>query len=120
MNDVLAHLRACGDVWGGHIAAILAEDRPRRSGVNPRTYLKTTDYPEQPFDTSFRAYREQREALLEVLRGLSAEQWARTATVKAWGGLLEHSVLFYADALARHESSHVRQIERTAEAVRAV
>jgi hypothetical protein len=22
-NDVLAHLRACSDVWGGHIAAIL-------------------------------------------------------------------------------------------------
>ena len=27
--DILAHLRACGDVWGGPIAVILAEDRPR-------------------------------------------------------------------------------------------
>ena len=27
-NDVLAHLRACADVWGDCIATILAEDNP--------------------------------------------------------------------------------------------
>src|SRR5579862_3167603 len=47
VNDVLAHLRACADVWGGHIEAILAEDEPARQGVNPRTWIKRTNYPDQ-------------------------------------------------------------------------
>src|SRR5215213_6652471 len=36
-NEVLAHLRACSDVWGGCIAAIIAEERPTLRAVNPRT-----------------------------------------------------------------------------------
>ena len=36
-NDVLAHLRACADVWGKYIAAILAEDRPTIRAISPRT-----------------------------------------------------------------------------------
>jgi len=28
LNDVLAHLRSCGDMWGKYIATIAAEDRP--------------------------------------------------------------------------------------------
>lgn len=36
-NKVLAHLRACADVWGGCTAAILAEDAPTLRAVNPRT-----------------------------------------------------------------------------------
>ena len=51
-NDVLAHLRACSDVWGGHIAAILSEDMPTRRGVNPRTWIEKTDYLELEFQPS--------------------------------------------------------------------
>ncbi len=36
-NDVLAHLRACADVWGKCIAAILAQDTPTLRAVNPTT-----------------------------------------------------------------------------------
>jgi hypothetical protein len=39
-NDVLAHLRACGDVWGNNIMAMLAQDRPMLRGVNPRAWSK--------------------------------------------------------------------------------
>ena len=35
-NDVLAHLRACADVWGGCIMRLLAEDRPTFKAINPR------------------------------------------------------------------------------------
>ena len=38
-NDVLAHLRACADVWGGCIATILAQDEPTFRAVNPRTWI---------------------------------------------------------------------------------
>ena len=39
-NDVLAHLRACSDVWGDYIMKIIAEDRPTWRGINPRAWIK--------------------------------------------------------------------------------
>ena len=33
-RDMLAHLRACADMWGGCIVAMLAEDRPHVSRSN--------------------------------------------------------------------------------------
>jgi len=36
-NDVLAHLRACADVWGNCIVAMIVEDTPTLRAVNPRT-----------------------------------------------------------------------------------
>src|SRR5689334_17987612 len=55
-NEVLAHLRSCADVWGNCIEAILAHDRPTLRAVNPTTWIKQTDYPEQDFALSLRAY----------------------------------------------------------------
>jgi uncharacterized damage-inducible protein DinB len=40
MNDILAHLRACSDVWGKSIARMLNEDNPTTRYVSPRTYMK--------------------------------------------------------------------------------
>ena len=39
-NDVLAHLRACADMWGNCIVAILTQDMPTLRAVNPRTWIK--------------------------------------------------------------------------------
>ncbi len=35
VNDVLAHLRACHDVFGGNILRIVAEDTPTFKGGTP-------------------------------------------------------------------------------------
>ena len=37
---VLAHMRACADMWGKAIMTILAEDRPTFRAVNPATWIK--------------------------------------------------------------------------------
>jgi hypothetical protein len=63
-NAVLAHLRSCADVWGDCIARILDEDKPTFRAVNPRTWITKTDYPEQEFQSSLRAFTTQRTALL--------------------------------------------------------
>ncbi len=119
-NDVLAHLRACADVWGDYIARILAQDRPSFRAVSPRTWIHKTDYPDQDFQASFRAFVAQRTELLAVLRALSPEEWARTAMVTGVGRPLERTVHSYADRMARHERPHVGQIERTISGVRAL
>jgi hypothetical protein len=113
VNDVLAHLRACNEVWGNNILRIISEDRPTWKGINPRAWMKKTDYLEQEFKPALLAFTTQRLNLLAVLEPLPPESWSRTATViDMIGKHLERTVLSYADALARHERTHVKQIER--------
>ena len=110
-NEVLAHLRACADMWGNCIMAMIAEDRPTLRAVNPRTWIKQTDYLELEFHSSLRAFTAQRAALLAVLEPLPPEGWARAATVTGAGKALERTVHFYAQWLATHERPHLKQIE---------
>ena len=42
-TEVLAHMRACADMWGNAIMAMLAEDHPTLRAVNPRTWIKQTE-----------------------------------------------------------------------------
>ncbi|HET6262505.1 MAG TPA: DinB family protein [Chloroflexia bacterium] len=111
-NDVLAHLRSCADVWGGCIMAIIAQDTPTLRAVNPRTWIKKTDYLEQEFQRSLHAFVRQRADLLTLLEPLAPEAWSREATVTGAGKPLVRSVLYYAEGLALHERPHVKQIER--------
>lgn len=117
-NDVLAHLRACADMWGGSIMTIIAEDRPTFRAVNPVTWIKKTDYPELEFRSSLHAFVTQRADLLAVLKPLPREGWSRMATVTGAGKPLKKTVLDYAARLARHERAHLKQIARTVKTIR--
>ncbi len=116
-NDVLAHLRACADVWGDNIAVMLAEDKPTIRAVNPRTWIKRTDYNELKFQPSLRAFAAQRVELLAMLQVLTPREWSRTALLLGGGSPLEPTVLDYAQRLARHERPHVKQIARVVQAM---
>ncbi len=111
-NEVLAHLRACADVWGDCIVAMLAHDAPTLRAVNPKTWIRKTDYLEQDFQRSFHAFATQRSELLAVLEPLTREGWSRTATVTGAGKVLERTVQSYAQRLAVHERPHLKQVER--------
>jgi hypothetical protein len=111
-NEVLAHLRSCADVWGDCIMTILAQDHPTIRAVNPRTWINSTDYPEQDFHSSFRAFTAQRTDLLAVLEALAPEAWSRAATVTGAGKPLVRTVHSFAQWMATHERPHVKQIER--------
>jgi hypothetical protein len=54
----------------------------------------------------------QRVDLLAVLSPLPIDAWSRSATVTGAGKVLERTVLFYGQWLARHERQHVKQVER--------
>ncbi len=111
-NDVLAHLRACADVWGGYILRMLDEDRPTFDAVSSRTWITQTNYPELDFGPSLRAFASQRAELFDVLEPSPPDGWARTATVTAVGRVLEPTVLSYAERLVIHERSHITQVVR--------
>jgi uncharacterized damage-inducible protein DinB len=118
-NDVLAHLRACADVWGAHIEAILAEDEPTRQGVNPRTWITKTNYLDQKFRPSLRSFTQQRTELLALIEPLPSRAWSRTATVLAWNVPFRRTMVSFAEHLARHERTHLKQFKRIAERVSA-
>ena len=116
--EVLAHLRACDDVWGGYyIMTILVQDNPTIKARNPRTWIKNTDYLEQEFQSSLRAFTKQRKKLLAVLEPLSPKDWARTNILIGAGKPLQQTLISHADGLARHERAHLKQIERTLNAL---
>ncbi len=107
VNDILAHLRACADVWGDSIAAMLAEENPKVSYRHPRQWIKKTDYPQLRFQESFQAFVTQRKKLLKVLKPLAFADWSRAAIIQG----REHTVFTQARRMATHESMHCEQIE---------
>jgi uncharacterized damage-inducible protein DinB len=111
-RDVLAHLRACADMWGKYIGTILSEDRPTFRAVNPTSWIKQTNYREQAFHPSLQAFTAQRAELLAVLQPVAPEAWTRMALVTGAGKPRERTVQTYAQWLANHEQSHIKQIER--------
>ena len=107
VNDILAHLRACADVWGDSIDAMLAKEHPTVPYRHPRQWIKKTDYPELPFHESLKAFTAQRKQLLKALKLLSLEDWSRAATIKGQ----EHTVFTQVRRMAMHENVHCDQIE---------
>ena len=118
-NEVLAHLRACADMWGKAIEQILSADQPTIRATNPRTWIHQTNYLELDFAKSFRAFIKQRKALVVLLEGLSPNEWSRSASITGAGKPLQRTVHFYAQWLATHERPHVKQIAKVIEAARA-
>ncbi len=110
--ELLAHLRSCADVWGNCIATIRAEDHPTIRAINPRTWVKSTNYPDLEFQQSFNAFITQRADLLALLESFAPDEWRRGATVTGAGKPLERTVQFYAQWLAKHERSHLNQFKR--------
>ena len=120
INDVLAHLRACHDVLGGGLLRILTADHPAFKGVNPRSWIRKTDYPEWEFTRAFTAFKKQRAELLAVVHPLPLDAWERTATVTGMvGETYERTARYYGAWLAGHERAHWKHVERIAAAVAA-
>ncbi len=90
---------------------MLNEDHPTVRAVNPRTWAQQTDYSELPFLSSLAAFVAQRERFVAVLDDLTEIQWSRSATLTGGGKPRRSTVHTETDALARHERSHIKQIE---------
>ena len=111
-HEVLAHLRACADVWGDAVLHTVEEDAPTLRAVNPRTYAERTDHLTVLPHDALAAFAEQRRDLVVLLRGLPQDGWPRSATVTGAGRPRQVSVHAYVQRLAVHERPHVAQAER--------
>ena len=111
VNDILAHLRACADVWGKSILAMISQDHPTLRYVSPRTWQRKTDYPAQEFQISLQAFTRQRDELLKLLTPLTLEDWSHGATFTGTTRGREQTVFSYARRIVDHETQHLDQIE---------
>ena len=110
-NDILAHLRACADVWGKGIVEMISTDHPKLRYISPRSWIRKTDYLELDFRGSLKAFTDQRRELLKTLKGLAIKDWSRSATMTAQTKEREETVYNYACRIAEHENKHCDQIE---------
>jgi hypothetical protein len=112
-NEILAHLRACADVWGGSIQAMIERDHPTLRYVSPRTWIRRTGYPTEPFADSLWQFMTQRDGLVAALRALDPVDWARGATFTGTTRGRTQTILSYVQRIVAHEAEHVQQIEAT-------
>lgn len=119
INDHLAHLRACHDMFGGSMLRIIREDHPSFTAMNPHTWIKQTDYPKWKFKPALAEFTRQRAELLKAIRRLPPKGWRRTATVKVWMAKYERTVRYYGEWMATHERAHWKSIKRIADALEA-
>jgi hypothetical protein len=111
VNDILAHLRACAEVWGKSIHAMLVQDQPTLRYVSPRTWIKKTHDLDQEFHISLNVFIQQRGELLDTLHALETPAWSRGAHFTGNTQGKHHTVFTYARRMAYHETEHCQQIE---------
>jgi hypothetical protein len=104
--QVLAHLRACADLWGFSIFAMLAEKDPALMLPDERRWANAAGYTRLDFATSLQAFTLQRDELLEVLGGLDLDGWRRGAVIDG----RRHTIFSQARRMAKHEDEHCAQI----------
>lgn len=111
-TDVLAHLRACDDLWSANITFLISGTPDRLRTTDPRDYLPTTGYASATFRAHLTTLTRSREQLMDQLEALPDERWLDAVPVPTWGQIYQRHVLYYADRLARHERTHIRQLTR--------
>jgi hypothetical protein len=112
VNNILAHLRACADMWGASIRAMLTQDNPTKRYISPRSWMKKPKYAAQPFDAALASFTQERQELVKTLTTLNQTDWLRPGTFTGTSPRQRHQTVFsYAQRMVNHEQPHLNQIE---------
>ena len=106
INEILAHLRACADVWTFSMIAMLVEDNPSLPRLHPRDWHKVVRYGQIEFKSSLEAYLQQRRELLKILISLPTVDWDKSAVIAG----RTHTIYTQARRMTKHELGHKDQI----------
>jgi hypothetical protein len=107
--EIVCHLRDTEKRAFGRVKRIVNEDRPVLSGYDPATVAIESDYQSQSLDDALNAFERTRREQIEYLRGLTGEQWQRTAEHEEVGEITVQSLTTH---MALHDSVHLAQISR--------
>lgn len=112
VSDILAHLRACSDVWGDSICAMIVQDNPTLRYVSPRSRMRKSSYLEQDFDVALESFTQERQRLVMALADLDEAGWARRSVfIGTSPRQRDQTVLSLSVRIVNHEQPHLDQIE---------
>lgn len=112
VSDILTHLRACSDVWGSSINAMITQDNPILRYVSPRSWMKKPQYAKQEFKAALESFTQEHQKLVKMLADLDEAGWTRPGTFTGTSSRQrDQTVLSYAERIVNHEQPHLEQIE---------
>jgi uncharacterized damage-inducible protein DinB len=113
IRSVLAHILIAQGLLAARVPKILAEDSPSLQGV---AAWAVTDQASLSAGELLKQYRSSREETVNRLKSISAQDWWRTAQHDEFGQV---TLLQQASYFARHERTHLPQIQMIRQAIRA-
>ena len=112
VSDILAHLRACSDVWGNNIVTMITLDNPTMRYVSPRSLMRKPKYADQEFDAALESFAQERHKLVKILADLDEAGWARPGTfTKTSPRQRDQTVFSFSERIVNHEQPHLDKIE---------
>jgi hypothetical protein len=112
MREAIHHYLITESLLAGRVRQILEQDRPRLAGLA----AWTAELEGASTEDMFRRFRESRQATIGRLSGLNAEQWLRIGEHEEFGPV---TLLQQASYFARHDHSHLGQVEAIRRAIAA-
>jgi len=106
--DLLAHLRSSDDILSPRVYMMLVRDNPTLMAYEERKWAEVLGYASVDFHASLQAYILKRAELVNVLKRLTPEDWARTGVHEHSGSLTIEQLV---NDMLLHEAEHCRQIE---------
>jgi uncharacterized damage-inducible protein DinB len=108
VRDILAHLRACSDVWGSRIITMITQDNPTMRYVSPRSWMRKPKYRDEAFDAALESFTQERQKLVKTLEDLDETSWARRGTFTGTSPRQrDQTVWRYSERIVNHEQPHL-------------
>jgi hypothetical protein len=107
-NEILAHLAECEVVFGYRLRTILGAPGSPIHGFDQDKWAAAGNYAARDAKKSLALFRAVRAANLDLLHGLTPEQWKHSGLHSERG---EESIELIAKLIAGHDLNHLGQIE---------
>src|SRR6185369_15230445 len=107
IREVMGHLADWEGVWLERLIRIRDEDNPYLPGYDEGQWAIDHDYAHMDVREQQSRFRDGREKLVSALKGLTPEQWERTASHGEWGSITVEAM---AALVLGHDGYHTRQI----------
>lgn len=105
MLQVLAHLRACHDVWTTSVYTMLTTPEPKMVKIHPNLWWQKMQFDQLSFAHLIRTFSDRRLELILVLQSMSEQSWQRTGFIEKRQCTIYNEIR----RLALHEQHHDAQ-----------
>jgi hypothetical protein len=107
--EIVCHLRDYEDIFLERAHLMLAQDNPKLPGHNQEELARERNYKIQKIKEAFDGYLSHRQRFVNLLSGLSEQQWHRPGLHPNWGDI---NMLELGTNAALHDLNHAEQIVR--------